>query len=247
MIKVITKVEGFILNTTNYGESSLVINLLSKEYGIIGLMAKGAKSIKNKLHALTMKFTYGFFYIYYKENKLSILSDVDIIEPFKNIHQDLTKISYLTYLCDLTNQVYRESNEQEIYELFISTVYKLNEDVNPIVLANILETKYLNFLGVGLNLDSCLRCGSTKNIVTIIDGGLLCRDCYYNEPIKDLKMIKLLRMYELIDIKSINHVNISNQLINDINEFLNDYYERYTGLYLKSKKFLDKIKDSMTE
>ena len=60
-------------------------------------------------------------------------------------------------------------------------------------------------------------------------------------------MIKLLRMYELIDIKSINHVNISNQLINDINEFLNDYYERYTGLYLKSKKFLDKIKDSMTE
>lgn len=247
MIKVITKVEGFILNTTNYGESSLVINLLSKEYGIIGLMAKGAKSIKNKLHALTMKFTYGFFYIYYKENKLSILSDVDIIEPFKNIHQDLTKISYLTYLCDLTNQVYRESNEQEIYELFISTVYKLNEDVNPIVLANILETKYLNFLGVGLNLDFCLRCGSTKNIVTIIDGGLLCRDCYYNEPIKDLKMIKLLRMYELIDIKSINHVNISNQLINDINEFLNDYYERYTGLYLKSKKFLDKIKDSMTE
>ncbi len=247
MIKVITKVEGFILNTTNYGESSLVINLLSKEYGIIGLMAKGAKNIKNKLHALTMKFTYGFFYIYYKENKLSILSDVDIIEPFKNIHQDLTKISYLTYLCDLTNQVYRESNEQEIYELFISTIYKLNEDVNPIVLANILETKYLNFLGVGLNLDSCLRCGSTKNIVTIIDGGLLCRDCYYNEPIKDLKMIKLLRMYELIDIKSINHVNISNQLINDINEFLNDYYERYTGLYLKSKKFLDKIKDSMTE
>ena len=247
MIKVITKVEGFILNTTNYGESSLVINLFSKEYGIIGLMAKGAKNIKNKLHALTMKFTYGFFYIYYKENKLSILSDVDIIEPFKNIHQDLTKISYLTYLCDLTNQVYRESNEQEIYELFISTVYKLNEDVNPIVLANILETKYLNFLGVGLNLDSCLRCGNTKNIVTIIDGGLLCKDCYYDEPIKDLKMIKLLRMYELIDIKSINHVNISNQLINDINEFLNDYYERYTGLYLKSKKFLDKIKDSMTE
>ena len=114
-------------------------------------------------------------------------------------------------------------------------------------MANILETKYLNYLGVGINLDSCLRCGSTKNIVTIIDGGLLCRDCYYNEPIKDLKMIKLLRMYELIDIRSINNINISKNLIDDINEFLNDYYDRYTGLYLKSKKFLDKIKDSMME
>ena len=95
MIKVITKVEGFILNTTNYGESSLVINILTKEYGIIGLMAKGVKSIKNKLHALTMKYTYGFFYIYYKENKLSILSDVDIIDNFKNIHSDIIKIIYV--------------------------------------------------------------------------------------------------------------------------------------------------------
>lgn len=241
MIKVITKVEGFILNTTNYGESSLVINILTKEYGIIGLMAKGVKSIKNKLHALTMKYTYGFFYIYYKENKLSILSDVDIIDNFKNIHSDIIKISYLAYLCDLTNQVYKESNEKNIYDLFISTVYKLNEGINPMVLANILETKYLDFLGVGINLDSCLRCGNTKNIVTIIDGGLLCKDCYYNEPIKDLKMIKLLRMYELIDIKSISDIKISNHLINDINDFLNDYYDRYTGLYLKSKRFLDKM------
>ena len=241
MIKVITKVEGFILNTTNYGESSLVINILTKEYGIIGLMAKGVKSIKNKLHALTMKYTYGFFYIYYKENKLSILSDVDIIDNFKNIHSDIIKISYLAYLCDLTNQVYKESNEKNIYDLFISTVYKLNEGINPMVLANILETKYLDFLGVGINLDSCLRCGNTKNIVTIIDGGLLCKDCYYDEPIKDLKMIKLLRMYELIDIKSISDIKISNHLINDINDFLNDYYDRYTGLYLKSKRFLDKM------
>ncbi len=242
---MITKVEGFIINTTNYGETSLVINLFTKEYGIIGLMAKGAKSIKNKLHALTRKYTYGFFYIYYKENKLSILSDVDIIDSFKSIHQDIIKISYLTYLCDLTNQVYKESSEKTIYDLFINTVYKLNEGLNPVVLANILETKYLNYLGVGLNLDCCLKCGSTKNIVTIIDGGLLCKNCYQNEPIKDLKIIKLLRLYELIDIKSITNINVLDQLINQTNEFLDDYYDRYTGLYLKSKKFLANLKDAM--
>ena len=198
MSKVIIKVEGFILNTVNYGESSLVINLFTKEYGIIGLLAKGAKNIKNKLHALTIKYTYGFFYIYYKENKLSILSDVDIIENFKNIHKDIIKISYLTYICDLTNQVYKNSEEKDIYNLFLNSIYKLNEEINPLVIANILETKYLKYLGVGLNLNSCLKCGNNKKIVTIIDGGLLCKDCYLNEPIKNLEIIKILRMYELI-------------------------------------------------
>ena len=30
-------------------------------------------------------------------------------------------------------------------------------------------------------------------------------------------------------------------LENEINSFLDDYYERYTGLYLKSKEFIKKI------
>ena len=247
MSNVITKVEGFILSTVNYRESSLVINLFTKEYGIIGILAKGVKSIKSPLRALCMKYTYGFFYIYYKENKLSILTDVDIIDNFKNIHSDIVTISFLAYICDLTNQVYKNSENIEIYDLFIKTIYKLNEGIDPLVLTNILETKYLNYLGVGINLDSCLNCGNTKNIVTIIDGGLLCKDCYRNEPIKDLKIIKLLRMYELIEISSITNINIKDYLKEEINEFLDDYYERYTGLYIKSKQFLNKLKDSMNE
>ena len=54
-------------------------------------------------------------------------------------------------------------------------------------------------------------------------------------------------MYELIEIKSISNINIDENLLEEVNEFLDDYYERYTGLYLKSKKFLSKLKDSMKE
>ena len=75
--RMITKVEGIIVSETPYGDTSKIINLYTKEYGIIGVMCKGAKSMKSRLRALTMKFTYGSFYIYYKEDKLSILKDVD--------------------------------------------------------------------------------------------------------------------------------------------------------------------------
>ena len=51
----------------------------------------------------------------------------------------------------------------------------------------------------------------------------------------------MLRMYYLVDIKSISDLKISDGVINNINYFINTYYERYTGLYLKSKKFLEEM------
>lgn len=238
---MITKVEGFILSTVNYGESSLVIHLFTKEYGIIGLMAKGAKSMKNRLHALTLKFTYGFFYIYYKEGKLSILKEVDLIHPFPKIHNDIMLISYMTYLSDLTKQVYQESNEPLIYDQFIATLYKMEEGFDPAILTNILEVKYLTYLGVGLNLDGCIHCGTTTNIVTVADGGLICKDCYHGELLVDAKTIKLLRMYQYVEIKNISKLELPKKNVEEANQFLVQYYTRFTGIYLKSKDFLTKL------
>lgn len=58
---MIKKVEGIIINETPYGETSKVMQIFTKELGIISVMGKGVKSIKSRLRPLTMKFTYGFF------------------------------------------------------------------------------------------------------------------------------------------------------------------------------------------
>ena len=243
MIYVITKVEGFIVKTTNYGETSLVIELFTKEYGLIGIMGKGVKSLKSKLRAATMKFTYGFFYIYYKEGKLSILKDVDIIDPFYHIHEDITLIGYVNYIAELSYQVYKESESQDIYPLMISSLKKLNEGLNPLVLTNILEMKYLPYLGVGIDLSGCVKCGNPFDIVTIDGdvGGLLCKNCYTTQRIVKKKTIQLLRIYDQISIPSINKLDIKKENIEEINRFLNVYYNRYTGMYLQSKDFLQKL------
>ncbi len=240
---MITKVEGIIVSETPYGETSKIINLLTKEYGIIGIMCKGAKSIKSKLRALTMKFTYGFFYIYYKKDKLSILKDVDIIEDFLVIKNDIILISYLNYITELTVQVYKQSNEKIIYDLYLAVIKKINQKMNPLILTNILQFKYLPFLGISLELDSCILCGNKTNIVTIDadTGGFICQNCYQNQILVSNKTIKLIRMYYYVSIDSITEIKISDDIAREINFFINRYYDRYTGLYLNSKKFLNKI------
>ena len=81
---MLESVEGIVLKETPYGDTSKIINVLTKEYGIIGIMCKGAMGIKSKLRSSTIKFTYGNFQIYYKKDKLSLLSNVDVINPLKN-------------------------------------------------------------------------------------------------------------------------------------------------------------------
>ena len=98
---MISKLTGFIVSTVAYKDTSLVLNILTKEHGLIGVLARGVKSMKSPLRATTQKYTYGFFYVYYKEGKLSILKDVDIIDPFVNLHTDIILISYLGYVSEL--------------------------------------------------------------------------------------------------------------------------------------------------
>ena len=188
---------------------------------------------------------YTYFYIYKKEDKLSLLKDVDIIDSFFQIHSDIILLGYLNYISELTSQVFKESNDSEIYPFFITTLKKLNQKLDPLVLTNILEIKYLDFLGVGLNLDSCSKCGDTLHIITIDAdaGGYLCQKCLTNEKIVSLKTVKMLRMYYYVSIQSITKLNISEETKQDINQFLTKYYDRYTGIYLKSKDFLKKIEN----
>ena len=52
---------------------------------------------------------------------------------------------------------------------------------------------------------------------------------------------KVSRRKEIIKIKEkINKIEIK-KTIEEINFFLTSYYERYKGLYLKSKKFIEKL------
>ena len=92
--------EGIIISEVNYGEKSKIINVLTKD-GILGVMCKGAKSLKSPLRTSTMKFNLSSFLLYYHENGLSTLKECDVICDYKNIKSDILLISYMSYICDL--------------------------------------------------------------------------------------------------------------------------------------------------
>lgn len=238
-------VKGIVLKERDYGESSKILDVFTKEYGIIGVISKGSKKMKSNLSGVSTRLTYGVFHIYYKEDKLSTLTSVDVINPFINIKKSVINISFASYISELVFQVVRQSIKfDEIFDLYESALIKINELFDPMVITNILELKLLSYLGVEPILDKCSKCGSKVNIITLSHdkNGLICKKCRSYEKIVDIKTIKYIRMYYYLDISKISKIIMDYKIKNEIDDFLTNYYNTHTGIYLNSKSFIDDLK-----
>ena len=235
----IISVDGIVVSSTPFKENSKILNIFTKDMGIIGCVSKGCKNLKSKLRLISDKFAYGTFHMYYKENGLSTLIDGDIKDYFINIKSDILKISYLTYICELSMNVYKESNSDEVYPLMESAILKIEEGHDPKIITNILELQYLEYLGINLNLDNCVTCGSNKVVtLSLSKGGYVCALHRTNEPLISEKVMKMLRLYYYVDISKISELDIDTEVSNEINHIIEEYYEEYSGVFVKSKKML---------
>ena len=239
----IVDVKGLVLNETNYSDSSKILNVLTSEYGLIGIISKGCRNLKSKLRGSSRKLVYGTFHFYYKENGLSTLISIDVINDYPKTIMNLERVVYASYLLDLTRQVVKQSKDEAILTLLISALDKIENGLSPAVVTNILELKYLDFLGVSPVVTGCAVCGKTTNIVSLSPtaGGFICKDCYQNEGYYSDKAIKLLQMYYYVDLEKITKIDVNPKVNMEINKFLEDYYDRYTGIYLNSKKMLKNV------
>lgn len=240
----IVKVEGIVVKETPYKDTSKILQILTRDYGMISVIAKGCRSIKSKFRSSTAKLSLAVFCINYKKNGLSTLTDVDSQTSLSNIFFDIEKISYASYLIELAEEIVKDVNSPLIFELLKQGLIKINEGLPASIVMNILELKFLSFLGVLPNVNSCSFCGNKNNIETIsVDaGGLLCTACNKGNKVYKKRTIELIRMFILVDLEKVTKLNIKEENKKEIGEFIEIYYDKYTGLYLRSKKFIENLK-----
>ena len=233
------KTRGIVLSETSYSETSKILNVLTEDYGLIGIISKGCKGLKNKLRGVSNKMNYCEYTINYKEKGLSTLIEGSTINSFKNIYVDMKKAMYAFYLMDLVSQVLKENNNKEIFSILESSLTKINDGLSPELISNIVEIKLLDFLGVSLELDTCVLCGESNDIITIdlTSGGVICKNCYSNGYIMNDKALHLMQLLKKINILKLEKLEITDDdIFKEIDKFIYEYYSNFTGIYLKKKE-----------
>lgn len=237
---IIKQVEGIVVREIDYSNTSKIVTVITKEHGSINLLAKGAKKINSNLRTLTSTFSYANFQISYKPDKLSTLISVDLKQSLSLLKTDISAYSYAAYITEIMLQIIKQDFNERLYYLYINSLLKINEGYNPKIITNIYELQTLSFLGIQPVLDQCIKCGSPTVATFSVDaGGCLCRKCMDTSLITSPKVLKLIGLLSYVDVGKITKLDIKSEVIEELNMFIDLYFEKYSGLYLKSKKSLN--------
>lgn len=156
---MILKTVGFILRAIKFRESDLIVTVLSREYGKISLIAKGARRTESKFGAALDLLTLSELVFYDAEN-LKLLKEASIIEDYRTIKSDYERLTLALHSVHLLNQLVEEHHpDQAVFEFLQDFLGKLGSLRNLEVGAIAVKLKLMRALGIAPRLSSCARGG----------------------------------------------------------------------------------------
>lgn len=126
------KDNAIILKKSDYSESSLLVQWLTKSHGIIHTVVKGARRSKSTFNGRIDLFIHGEIeYVESKKSELHTLIDIDVsLHP--TIGSNYPKVVLASYFCALINRTCeRESSVPEIYLLLSNALTWLESGIQP--------------------------------------------------------------------------------------------------------------------
>lgn len=251
---MLQKCEGIVIRSTDYGETNKIVTLYTREWGKVGVMARGAKKPNSRLSAITQLFTYGYFLIQ-KGSGLGSLQQGEMITSLRSIREDIFLTAYASYIVDLTDKATDEKKPNPfLFELLFQTLNLINEGYDLDIITNIYEMKMLDLFGLHPCLNQCTVCGSTDGeySFSVREGGFLCHRCLEKDPYH-IKIsqgtVKLLRLFYYFDLSRLGNIDVKPATKLELKKVISAYYDEYSGLHLKTKKFLnqmDKMRDMLS-
>jgi DNA repair protein RecO (recombination protein O) len=128
------KIKGIVLKTTNYSESSVVVQVFTDKFGIQSYLINGVKKPKAKiklnmlqsLHLLDM-------IVYFKANtNIQRVSELRPMPVFKTIPYDVVKSSMVMFLNEvLYKSIRQQSADEGLFDFIFNSIAWFDEVLTP--------------------------------------------------------------------------------------------------------------------
>lgn len=228
--------EGIVLSVVPYREKDAIVTILGDDDCKHALKVSGMFKMGSRSGALIQKH----FHIAFQKVEAKgfpILTNVELKNAFPLLHQQLLSVVAADYICEWFEKC-------DVSLPFHLLQYYLNSLTIDFYRTLCLFQAFVNDMeGIRPHVDSCVRCGSTKNIAAISnnDGGFLCKTC---APLSSAQRTKdELFHYRILGKISVEGYDKLTNYTFDKSDFLNQLliYEEYGSIRWKSQMFLKKM------
>lgn len=245
------KARGIILKEVIVNDTDKILNILFKDKGKLKVWARNSRSSKSKLFYGTKTFSYADFIIY-DNGKTLALNQIDLIENFYSLTEDLEKLAYGTYFLEITDKATLDNiacNEIMLLLLKSLSVLSKNTPLSPKLIAKIFDLKFLQLNGYMPNIESCIHCSSiVENTEEIVFGqqGIVCKNCNNKEiNFTKIKSSTLYIMNYILssDLNKLYKFNTSLETLENLSLITKKLMDYQFYFNLKSKNFILEIEN----
>ena len=139
---------GVVLRTYKLGEADRIVVLLTPGHGKVRAVAKGVRRTKSRIGGRLEPLSHVEL-LMYEGRELDIVSQAELIEPWRKLHEDLTCLSQGLAMAEATEQVAQEREPSEaLYRMLVGALRALVPQPGPLVLAS-FYWKLLSLDGAG--------------------------------------------------------------------------------------------------
>jgi DNA repair protein RecO (recombination protein O) len=177
----IVQTDALVLRSHRLGETSLIVTLFTREFGLLRCVAKGARGPKSRFGASLEPGVSIAAVVYRKLTRdLQLLSKADIIAFWPSLWEDPDRFARAGSVLEfLERAAYGESGDPELIDLAVETLAAMSTAPSPALEAILraFEVQACRRLGYAPELSSCLECRAPLDQGGLFHpqrGGLLC-------------------------------------------------------------------------
>lgn len=179
--------DGLVVREYELGEHDKMLTLLTPAYGRIPVIAKGARSLRNKYMTPARLFTYANYELHWRGD-MTWLRSAEIIEPFPQLEREITRLYLAQYLADLACELSGEGEPAvDILRLTLNSLYAVCRGVkDQRLIKGTFEWRAAGYSGYLPELGDCHVCGAADArskddggmcYLDVMNGALMCASC----------------------------------------------------------------------
>ncbi|WP_307976090.1 DNA repair protein RecO [uncultured Streptococcus sp.] len=236
---------GLVLYNRNYKEDDKLVKIFTETEGKRMFFVKHAG--KSKLNAVIQPLTVADFIMNINDNGLSYIADYRGADVYQHINEDIFCLSYASYVTALADAAIADNEvDAQLFAFLKKTLELMNQGLDYEILTNIFEVQILERFGVALNFHECVFCHRVGLPFDFSHqySGLLCPDHYHQDEHRshlDPNVPYLLDRFQSIRFDDLQTISVKADMKQKIRAFLDELYDDYVGVHLKSKKFIDDL------
>lgn len=244
------RASAVVLRHSDWGEADRLLTLYTREQGMIRALAKGARKVTSRKAGHLQPFTHVTVQLA-KGRDLLIITQVETVNAFLPLHDDLMKTGHAAYAIEL---LLRFSYEDEganpaIFRLLVETLERLEKEEDAWLPIRYYEMRFLDAVGFRPQLFECVNCGREirpeDQFFSFLAGGVVCPRCGEGVPNLgriSLETLKYLRHFQRSSYKDSSRARPGLETQKEAEQLMQGYFTYLLERDLNTPGFLKKVR-----